>query len=60
MAFQIRDDLLDYSKEDTGKIEGMDLREGYKTLPLIYALEKTNESTRIDIEKLLMKAMPIS
>jgi octaprenyl-diphosphate synthase len=40
MAFQIADDLLDYtaSEEDTGKPSGLDLREHKVTLPLIAAL----------------------
>ena len=39
IAFQITDDILDCSgeSEDTGKIVGVDLREGTPTLPLIYA-----------------------
>nr|WP_302598452.1 polyprenyl synthetase family protein [uncultured Cellulosilyticum sp.] len=42
MAFQIIDDLLDYtsSEEILGKDSGHDLKEGNYTLPLIYALEK--------------------
>ncbi|MGG3283365.1 polyprenyl synthetase family protein [Paenibacillus solani] len=40
MAFQIRDDLLDFtkSKEAIGKPAGADLRNGNITLPVIYAL----------------------
>jgi octaprenyl-diphosphate synthase len=42
MAFQIRDDLLDYvgRKSITGKPTGLDLSEKKLTLPLIYALQK--------------------
>lgn len=42
MAFQIIDDILDYtsSDEELGKEAGHDLRDGIYTLPLIYALEK--------------------
>jgi len=41
MAFQIIDDLLDYTSTDAqlGKETGHDLRDGIYTLPLIYALE---------------------
>jgi octaprenyl-diphosphate synthase len=42
IAFQIRDDLLDYEGTGlTGKIAGNDIKERKLTLPLIYALEKT-------------------
>ncbi|MCS7278806.1 MAG: polyprenyl synthetase family protein [Thermodesulfobacteriaceae bacterium] len=39
MAFQIIDDLLDYTSLETGKELGKDFKEGKVTLPLIYALE---------------------
>ena len=41
VAFQLRDDLLDYSgnRKNTGKIIGKDFLEGKMTLPLIKALE---------------------
>jgi geranylgeranyl pyrophosphate synthase len=41
MAFQIRDDILDYTatEEELGKPAGSDLREKKMTLPLIYALD---------------------
>ncbi|QEN06928.1 polyprenyl synthetase family protein [Oceanispirochaeta crateris] len=41
MAFQIRDDVLDYTGESRkmGKPAGNDLREGIPTLPLILAVE---------------------
>ena len=40
MAFQMADDLLDYtaSAKDLGKNPGADMREGKLTLPLIYSL----------------------
>ncbi len=41
MAFQIRDDLLDYTHTsgDIGKPAGSDLRNGNVTLPVLFALE---------------------
>lgn len=38
MAFQIKDDLLDYGTENIGKPLGNDIRERKMTLPLIYTL----------------------
>ena len=48
MAFQIADDLLDYTvaEEVTGKPSGQDLREHKMTLPLISALERMGASDR--------------
>jgi octaprenyl-diphosphate synthase len=39
MAFQIKDDLFDYGKDEVGKPVGIDIKEKKMTLPLIYALE---------------------
>lgn len=52
MAFQIIDDLLDYkgNTEVLGKNALKDLKRGYYTLPLIYALENDKEN---EILKLL-------
>lgn len=42
IAFQIRDDLLDYESTGlTGKAQGNDIKEKKITLPLIYALEQS-------------------
>ncbi len=38
MAFQIKDDLFDYSSADIGKPTGNDIKEKKLTLPLIYML----------------------
>lgn len=38
MAFQIKDDLFDYSSADVGKPTGNDIKEKKLTLPLIYIL----------------------
>ncbi|XWN35646.1 MAG: polyprenyl synthetase family protein [Roseivirga sp.] len=39
LAFQLRDDWLDYGTTDVGKPLGKDLQEGKWTLPLIHALQ---------------------
>jgi octaprenyl-diphosphate synthase len=47
IAFQIRDDLLDYEGNGlTGKISGNDIREKKITLPLIFSLEKASLSRK--------------
>ncbi len=47
IAFQIRDDLLDYEGNGlTGKISGNDIREKKITLPLIFSLEKASFSQK--------------
>ena len=47
IAFQIRDDILDYEGTGlTGKAVGNDIKEKKITLPLIYALEQSENSKR--------------
>jgi octaprenyl-diphosphate synthase len=47
MAFQIRDDLLDYETEGiSGKSTGNDIKERKITLPLIHALENSTNSKK--------------
>ena len=46
IAFQIKDDLFDYGKEDIGKPTGNDIREKKLTLPLIYTLNKVDPAKR--------------
>jgi octaprenyl-diphosphate synthase len=46
MAFQIKDDLFDYSRDNVGKPTGNDIKEKKLTLPLIYTLNKTDRTTR--------------
>jgi octaprenyl-diphosphate synthase len=47
MAFQIRDDLLDYEKSNlAGKPTGNDLKEKKITLPLIYVLDQMSAGDR--------------
>ncbi len=54
MAFQIRDDILDYTPTaDTGKPSNNDLRERKITLPLIEILEKAGEEERAEILSLI-------
>ena len=60
MAFQIVDDLLDYtSTEDvTGKPAGLDLREHKITLPLIAALPDMDGDERALVERLMADPSP--
>ena len=46
IAFQIKDDLFDYGDAEIGKPLGIDIKEKKMTLPLIYALQNTDRSTR--------------
>lgn len=46
ICFQIKDDLLDYSSDDTGKAKGIDLKEKKITLPVIYLLNNASGSDR--------------
>jgi octaprenyl-diphosphate synthase len=52
MAFQVADDLLDYTeaKETTGKPTGLDLREHKVTLPLIAALRTMGAAARSEVD----------
>ncbi|MBW1980144.1 MAG: polyprenyl synthetase family protein [Deltaproteobacteria bacterium] len=55
IAFQLRDDVLDYagSEEEVGKPIGNDLREGKITLPLIRALSRSNNNERQRLVELI-------
>jgi len=47
MAFQIKDDLFDYTESKLiGKPTGIDIRERKMTLPLIYTLNNADKKTR--------------
>lgn len=53
LSFQIKDDIFDYFKEDAiGKPTGNDLREGKVTLPLIYALSRTESPRHGEMRRL--------
>ncbi|MEO8636262.1 MAG: polyprenyl synthetase family protein [Gemmatimonadales bacterium] len=60
MAFQIVDDLLDYTEEEavTGKPSGNDLREHKVTLPLIYALPRLSPVARREVAALMAAPEP--
>ena len=46
MAFQIKDDLFDYSEEEIGKPIGIDIKEQKMTLPLIYTLNNCSKKEK--------------
>jgi len=60
MAFQITDDLLDYTEGEavTGKPSGLDLKEHKVTLPLIAALPRLAAADRREVEVLFAEQEP--
>jgi octaprenyl-diphosphate synthase len=60
MAFQIADDILDYTENEsvTGKPGGLDLREHKVTLPLIAALPHVSSAGRVRIDDLFGAESP--
>ncbi len=46
IAFQIKDDLFDYSVQNIGKPTGNDIKEKKLTLPLIYTLDHVDKETK--------------
>ncbi len=60
MAFQIADDILDYTADQavTGKPSGLDLREHKVTLPLIAALRRVSAAGRGRIDELFATESP--
>lgn len=55
MAFQMRDDLLDYTSATNvlGKTVGADLKEGKMTLPVIYSLKNAGPEDRIVMARII-------
>ncbi len=55
LAFQIRDDLLDYTGDSrkTGKQLGIDIKDRKITLPLIYALQNSEKGEQNKIKTIL-------
>ena len=60
MAFQVADDLLDYTEQEavTGKPSGNDLKEHKVTLPLIAALPRMSRAQRQRVETLFADPTP--
>jgi octaprenyl-diphosphate synthase len=60
MAFQVADDLLDYTadSEMLGKPSGLDLREHKVTLPLIAAMREMTPSARREVDELFANPEP--
>lgn len=60
MAFQIADDLIDYTEaqETTGKPTGLDLKEHKVTLPLIAALRVMSSTERGKVDALFSNESP--
>lgn len=60
MAFQIVDDLLDFTEQEdtTGKPSGLDLREHKVTLPLIHALPRMTPAQRAAVARLMATPEP--
>jgi octaprenyl-diphosphate synthase len=49
IAFQIKDDLFDYGKDDIGKPTGNDIKEKKLTLPLIYSLNNVSAAKKREL-----------
>lgn len=60
MAFQIVDDLLDYTESEAmvGKPTGQDLREHKVTLPLIAAMRQMSGPARLEVERFFADPVP--
>lgn len=46
IAFQLKDDLLDYGNHDIGKPKAIDIKEKKMTLPIIYTLQNCDTKTK--------------
>jgi octaprenyl-diphosphate synthase len=55
LAFQIRDDLFDFSMQDAGKPIGIDLQEKKLTLPVIVSLREAGKRDRKRIMRIIKK-----
>lgn len=55
IAFQIKDDLLDYGVDDVGKPRRNDIQERKVTLPLIKAMDKAGNSEKRSVIRLMRK-----
>lgn len=53
IAFQIKDDLFDYSSDNVGKPTGNDIKEKKLTLPLIYTLNKVDRPARRELIRVI-------
>lgn len=49
VAFQIKDDLFDYTSQDVGKPTGNDIKEKKLTLPLIYTLNHVSKPVKREL-----------
>ena len=60
MAFQVADDILDYTETAsvTGKPSGLDLKEHKVTLPLIAALPRLSRAGRATVDALFATETP--
>jgi octaprenyl-diphosphate synthase len=60
MAFQVADDLIDYTEQEaiTGKPSGNDLKEHKVTLPLISAMPRMSRAQREMVERLFADPTP--
>ena len=55
IAFQIKDDLMDFGTSDIGKPKAIDIKEKKLTLPLIYTLQHATPSERRDMLKVIRR-----
>lgn len=57
MAYQIKDDVLDYISEEEalGKPVGSDLQQGLLTLPAIYVLQHGDQITKLQLKNIISK-----
>ena len=55
IAFQIKDDLLDFGDDDIGKPRGIDVKEKKMTLPLIHALQSASPAERRRVLRLIRR-----